>query len=116
MSHYLRGGLVESFIISDLRKQRYNHDQQPNMYFWRDHSGNEIDCILDQQYPIPVEIKAGKTVATDFFKAFDEWQELTQSPKKQCYVIYGGVENQNWPQATVLGRKSAANIVQKIEE
>ena len=28
-SHYLRGGLIESFIISDLRKQRYNLDQQP---------------------------------------------------------------------------------------
>ncbi len=114
-NHYLRGGLIESFIISDLRKQRYNLDQQPNMYFWRDHSGNEIDCILDQIDPIPVEIKAGKTVATDFFKAFNGWNELTQLSKQNQYVIYGGTDNQNWPQATVLGWKSAANLIRKIE-
>lgn len=115
-NHYLRGGLIESFIISDLRKQRYNQDQQPNIYFWRDHSGNEIDCILDQTYPIPVEIKAGKTVATDFFKVFDGWQEWTQLPKKEQYVIYGGIENQHWPQATVLGWKSAANLIKMIHK
>ena len=114
-NHYLRGGLVESFIISDLRKQRFNLEQQPNIYFWRDHTGNEIDCILDQADPIPVEIKAGKTVASDFFKAFDQWQELTQLSKKEHYVIYGGIENQNWPHATVLGWKSAGNLIKKLE-
>src|SRR5438445_4882469 len=36
--HYLRGGLIESFILADIRKQRYNLDQQPNMYFWRDYT------------------------------------------------------------------------------
>ncbi len=115
-NHYLRGGLIESFIISDLRKQRFNLEQQPNIYFWRDHTGNEIDCILDQTYPVPVEIKAGKTVATDFFKAFDQWQELTQLPTKEHYVIYGGIENQNWPQATVLGWKSAGYLIKKLEK
>jgi uncharacterized protein len=114
-SHYLRGGLIESFIISDLRKQRFNLEQQPDIYFWRDHTGNEIDCILDQTNPIPIEIKAGKTVATDFFKAFDQWQEWTQLPNKEHYVIYGGIENQNWPHATVLGWKSAGHLIKKIE-
>jgi predicted AAA+ superfamily ATPase len=115
-NHYLRGGLVESFILADIRKQRYNRDQQPNMYFWRDHTGNEIDCILDEIHPIPVEIKAGKTVATDFFKGFDNWDTLTKSPKKQNYVIYGGNEVQQWPQAMVLGWKAAGSIIKKIQE
>jgi predicted AAA+ superfamily ATPase len=114
--HYLRGGLIESFILGDIRKQRYNMDQQPNMYFWRDHTGNEIDCILDELNPIPVEIKAGKTVATDFFKAFDNWNTLTESATKQYYVIYGGTEVQQWPQATVLGWKAAGSIIKRIRE
>ena len=114
-SHYLRGGLIESFIISDLRKQRFNLEQQPNIYFWRDHTGNEIDCILDEAHPIPVEIKAGKTVAKDFFKAFDQWQEWTQLPHKEHYIVYGGVENQHWPQATVLGWKAAGHLIKKLE-
>ena len=114
--HYLRGGLIESFILADIRKQRYNADQQPNMYFWRDHTGNEIDCILDELNPVPVEIKAGKTVVTDFFKAFDNWNSLTKLVKKQHYVIYGGAEVQQWPQATVLGWKAAGGIVKKVQE
>lgn len=114
--HYLRGGLVESLILSDIRKQRYNLDQQPNMYFWRDYTGNEIDCILDELNPVPVEIKAGKTVATDFFKAFDNWNTLTESATKKYYVVYGGNEVQKWPQATVLGWKAAGSIIKKIQE
>lgn len=115
-THYLRGGLIESFILSDIRKQRYNLDQQPHMYFWRDHTGNEIDCILDELHPIPVEIKAGKTVATDFFKAFDNWNTLTKSPKKEQYVVYTGNDVQKWPQATVLGWKSAGSIIKKVQD
>lgn len=114
--HYLRGGLIESFLISDFRKQRYNVDQQPNIYFWRDHTGNEIDCILDEVHPIPIEIKSAKTVVNDFFKVFDNWQALTKSSKKQQYVVYSGLETQNWPKATVLGWKSAAHIIKKIQE
>jgi hypothetical protein len=39
--------------------------------------------IKRELHPVPVEIKAGKTVATDFFKAFDNWNVLTKSPKPQ---------------------------------
>jgi uncharacterized protein len=65
--------------------------------------------------PVPIEIKAGKTVATDFFKAFDNWQTLTKSPKKQQYVVYGGNEVQSWPQATVLGWKSVGPIIERVQ-
>ncbi len=47
-SHYLRGGLFESMIVSDFLKKRYHHGLPPNVYFWRDKSGNEIDCILEE--------------------------------------------------------------------
>jgi hypothetical protein len=72
-------------------------------------------CIFGRADLIPVEIKAGKTVAIDFFKAFDGWQELIQLSKKEQYVIYGGIENQNLLQAIVLGWKSAANLIKMIK-
>src|SRR3989339_478239 len=75
-AHYLRGGLVESLIISDLLKQHYNLDQQPGLYFWRDQQGHEVDCIIDiGSRPVPVEVKAGKTVVSDFFKELSFWQK-----------------------------------------
>lgn len=113
--HYLKGGLVESFIIADLLKQQYNAEQQPSLYFWRDNTGHEVDCVIDEsKYPVPVEIKAGKTVVTDFFKDMNFWQEMTDLPKAPRYVIYGGSANQNWPQARVLGWKSAGTLLQDL--
>ncbi len=47
-THYLRGGLFESFIISDVIKQRFNQGKEANIYFWRDSKGHEIDCILER--------------------------------------------------------------------
>jgi len=113
--HYLRGGLTESLIISDFLKQQYNLDQQPSLYFWRDNTGNEIDCIIDEsKYPISVEIKAGKTVAPDFFKEINYWNRITNNPQAPKYLVYGGTENQSWPQAKVLSWKSAGNLIKDL--
>jgi uncharacterized protein len=115
--HYMRGGLIESFIISDLLKQQYNIDQQPSLYFWRDKTGHEVDCIIDEsRYPVPVEIKAGKTVATDFFSGIDYWQATTDTPEAPRYLIYGGTEKRSWAQATVLDWKSAGSLIQKLRQ
>src|SRR5690606_14705219 len=35
INHYLRGGIFESFIISELTKLRLNQGKQSNCYFWR---------------------------------------------------------------------------------
>lgn len=112
-SHYLRGGLVEGLIISDLLKQQYNLDRQPSLYFWRDHTGHEIDCIIDESsYSIPVEIKSGKTITSEFFKEINFWSQTSNSlPTTPRFLVYGGAEDQIWPQAKVLGWKSAGNLI-----
>ncbi|HLC06668.1 MAG TPA: ATP-binding protein [Candidatus Babeliales bacterium] len=113
--HYLRGSLVESMIIADLLKQQYNLEQQPSLYFWRDVSGHELDCIIDEsQHPIPVEIKAGQTIATDFFKELNFWNKTTNTPHAPQYLIYGGNEDQKWPAAQVLSWKHAGTLIKKI--
>ena len=113
--HYLRGGLIESFIISDILKQQYNNEEQPSLYFWRDNTGNEIDCIIDEsQYAVPVEIKAGKTVVADFFKNINYWDKTIGTPQAPRYLVYGGNEDQNWPQAKVLTWKSAGGLIKKL--
>jgi uncharacterized protein len=113
--HYLRGGLIESFIISDLFKQYYNLDQRPSLYFWRDHLGNEIDCLVEQALNItPIEIKSGKTVNADYFKQFIYLKKIEQFPTSKNFVIYGGLENQNWPEAQVLSWQHAGKLIQSI--
>ncbi|MBA3752370.1 ATP-binding protein [Candidatus Dependentiae bacterium] len=113
-SHYLRGGLVESYIISDLYKQYYNCDRRPSLYFWRDLQGNEIDCVIEESlFGALIEIKAGKTVTSDYFKHFSHWKNITELTTKN-YVIYGGADIQNRSEAMVLSWKSAGNLVASL--
>jgi predicted AAA+ superfamily ATPase len=117
LEHYMRGGLVESLIISDLLKQQYNLEQQPSIYFWRDQAQHEIDCIIDMaRYQIPLEIKSGKTVVTDFFKELTYFNALANQPETPRYLIYGGSEDQSWPQAQVLSWRSVGNLIQKLNK
>ena len=114
--HYLRGGLVESYIISDLFKQYYNLDRWPSLYFWRDHQGNEIGCIAEESlYAALLEIKAGKTVIPEFFKQFSYWKSITTMATEN-YIIYGGSENRRWPEAQVLSWKSAELLIAELAD
>ena len=112
--HYLRGNLVESMIIGDLLKQQHNNEQQPSLYFWRDTAGHEIDCVIDEvQQVIPVEIKSAQTVAKDFFKELEFWKKNSDVPESPSYLIYGGAENQKWPQGQVLSWRNAGRLIKK---
>lgn len=112
--HYLRGNLIESLIISDVMKHYYNTGNRPhNVYFWRDQSGHEIDCIIQRNNKlIPIEIKAGKTIVNDFFKVLTYWDKLTKASKKTetGYVIYGGSNQQKREHATVVSWQNVEDI------
>lgn len=102
-SHYLRGGLFESMVMSNLLKNRYHHCLPPNAYFWRDKTGNEIDCILEEGSRItPVEIKSTSTLTSGLFDSLKKWSELAQSPLDEGVLIYGGSEAQKRANGRVL--------------
>ncbi len=113
--HYMRGGLIESFIISDLYKQYYNIDLKPSLYFWRDHQGNEIDCILEEAlYVAPIEIKSSRTISKSYFKQFSYWKDLQTNVPSHNMLIYSGDTDQKWQEAEVCSWKSAGSIVKKL--
>ena len=90
-SHFLKGGIFESFVISDFFKQRYNLAKKPNLFFWRDKTGNEVDLIIEEAGKIiSVEIKSGETIRQDFFKGLNHYNKVAKKDSKNSYVIYGG--------------------------
>ncbi|MFA6262903.1 MAG: ATP-binding protein [Candidatus Babeliales bacterium] len=110
--HYLRGGLFESFMISDIFKQHYNIDQKPALSFWRDHQGNEVDCVIEQALRVAlVEIKSGQTVNTDFFKQFVYFNTIKEFPPSKKFIIYAGSDDQSWPEALVVAWQHAGGLV-----
>lgn len=110
-THYARGSLIETLIISDFSKQYYNKARIPRMYFWRDQTGHEVDCILEQKtHLIPIEIKANKTVSYSFFDDLTYYNQLAHADPSKSFVIYGGNEREKWPIGTILGWQSVDDV------
>jgi len=90
-SHPLRGAVFENFVVGEVRKAFLHHGQRPPLYFWRDSRGREIDLLLDWSGElVPIEIKAGRTVAHDFFTGLDFYTGV--SGRQGGILVYGGDE------------------------
>lgn len=114
-SHFF-GPLFESFILADIYKQYCNRGERPCVYYWRDASGaHEIDGLLDHgTVRYPLEIKAGQTVATDFFRGLDYWNDIAQADPRNAYLIYAGEERQIRKQGNVIGWKESSTLVDTL--
>ena len=78
-SHPLYGHIFENFIVSDIFKTQHHNALPVELYYWRDNSGHEIDLLIDYGYPslLPIEIKAGQTITSDFFKNLSFFQKIS---------------------------------------
>ena len=93
-THAAKGPLFENLIVSDLLKQRFNAGAADNLYYWRDKTGNEVDVLIDNAGNITaMELKAGETVSTDFFKGIEYFSSL-KTKTVQKLLVYGGKEEQ----------------------
>lgn len=89
--HFLKGALFENMILNEYHKSFTNKGQKPNLHFWREISGTEIDLILDQE---PIEIKSSETIANDWLANINYWTKLTGLAKNKGKIIYGGEQTQ----------------------
>lgn len=53
-----KGAIVESFAIAEMLKNRLNLGKQPNLTFYRDQKGFEVDTIADWKHTFAIEIKS----------------------------------------------------------
>ncbi len=111
--HYLRGGLFESLVLSELIKNAHNSAQEPNLYFWRDSHGHEVDGIIERAgQMLSIEIKSGYTINPDFFTGLEKWNEISENSAENNFVIYGGEHNQKRSKGNVV---SWSSIAQKVK-
>ncbi len=110
-THYLYGSLFENMVISDILKQFYNLGKQPNIYYWRESNGTEVDCILEltSTSRIAIEIKAGQTFSKDYLRNLKKYPDSTA--KK--VVVYAGEEPIKTGEFSLLPWSGITNIVEK---
>ena len=89
----LRGGLYENLVILEILKSRLNRGKLPELFFYRDTHGNEVDLVVRQARTlIPLEIKSAATFTSDFLKSIDHFGSVVGDRCAQGFVLYNGQE------------------------
>jgi uncharacterized protein len=110
-THHIKGALFEGLIVTELIKARFNNGLPNNCYYWRDKTGNEVDCIVDKAGSlIPIEIKSGKTINTDYFSNLNYWKSISNN-KEKGFVVYGGEVKQKVQDNVIIPWKNAFEII-----
>lgn len=111
-THPLRGNLFETFIIAELVKSRLNQGEKPDLFFWRDSNGNEVDVIAEKGGKLmPIEIKFGKTLTGESFVGLKKWLALAQKSGIAPTLVYGGNEHYKRQDVEVYGWQKSGNIL-----
>ncbi len=96
----LLGNVFENMVVIEAVKAAYNRGVAPQLTFYRDKSGLEIDLIREyQRRPFAMEIKAGSTYLPGMTKSLQRFRSL-QGDLAGAALLYGGDET-----ATVDGIK-----------
>lgn len=88
--HWAKGALFENMIIADVLKNFHNEGQRPQIFFWRDSKGLEVDLLIEQPLGLcAIEIKSGTTVNANYFTNLEKFENLADGPITK-YVVYAG--------------------------
>jgi predicted AAA+ superfamily ATPase len=86
----LVGSLFENLVVLEAFKARYNRGLTPNLYFYRDNHGNEIDLLYKSGSDLfGIEIKSAATYNPGFKKGLLRFSER-QNPLTRSYIVYSG--------------------------
>ena len=78
----MAGAIYETYVVSEIIKSYYNAGKQPNIYYFRDTNGAEVDLIIYQDGMLyPIEIKKTSSPNLKDIKHFKTMQSYFPSIK-----------------------------------
>ncbi|MFZ4474168.1 MAG: ATP-binding protein [Saprospiraceae bacterium] len=103
-NHPIRGALFENWIVVEMLKKSLNKGIRPNMYYWRDQTGNEIDLLIDEGGSLYLmEIKSGMTYNAQFFKNIRFFNALSGNNPDNSYLLYAGTQHMQTKDGHIRG-------------
>lgn len=86
------GGLLETFVVSELRKQAGWSDIAVSFYYFRTTAGREVDVVLEDSRGrvAGIEVKAAHSVTRKDFAGLDALAEAAGKKFLRGVVLYGG--------------------------
>ena len=116
LTHPLRGSLFENTVVAEVLKHRFNRGLQSNLSFFRDARGLECDLFYETGGGIgAVEIKAGSTVNSDYFRSLNRVAELIPEVSAKA-VVYGGTERQSRSDCEVVPLGGLREVLEGFEQ
>ncbi len=95
-THFARGQLFENLIVTEILKQKYEQEWNPQLYYWKESNGHEIDLLSETKAGYTIaEIKSASTLNNSFFNNLQFFQKHSDIEMKlKTCLIYGGLESQ----------------------
>ncbi len=85
----LVGQIFENLVVLEAFKTQYNKGVLPNLYFFRDSHGLEVDLVYEQaRQLIPIEIKSTSTFNKSLLKGLNKFNTI--APFHKGYLAYSG--------------------------
>jgi predicted AAA+ superfamily ATPase len=101
-NHPLRGMLFENMVVVEIKKHFLNQGLRPQMFFYRDSNGIEVDLVLDLAgHSVPIEIKSAATLSTALFKGIEQFMKIMPSAQHPA-LVYDGTQHHQQRGAQVL--------------
>ena len=108
----LIGNLFENMIIVEALKARLNSGNTPDMYFFRDQRGFEIDMLIAANRKLyPYEIKSARTWSADFAGNLKTFAERDDKIEKGTVIYAGDLKRSGNPAA--VNFRDTAEIIPK---
>lgn len=107
LTHPVKGSLFENMMIAEYVKRMYHKNKIQDVWFWRDSEGHEVDMIIQEGQKLNlIEFKATQTILPDLFKGLAYFEKLSDREHTKT-LVYGGDDNQERSQGTVVSWKDA---------
>ena len=108
----LIGNLFENMVIVEALKARLNSGNTPDIYFFRDQRGFEIDMLIAAERKLyPYEIKSARTWSSDFAGNLKSFAERDAKIEKGTVIYAGDLKRSGNP--TAVNFVNTAEIIPK---
>ena len=102
---------TELHNILEALKARYNAGENPDLYFFRDQRGFEIDLIKSEHRKItPIEIKSAMTFSPKFINNLKKFTSLNEKISNGI-LIYSGNQYESYEQVKITNFKNIESAI-----
>lgn len=90
-THPLRGAIFENMVVTEMLKDELNNAETPNLYFYRENSGKEVDILKDNAGKFDLyEVKSSSTFNTAFMDNLKYLERIFPERIQSKSLIYTG--------------------------